>query len=113
MIRAGVWAVLALLLIVNPVFAEEEDEAVDLDSEAAAETTSGGELEVLLPEEETGELEEEEKATPTPRRPVKGARGNESETQGTKARNRFGFGDDTIPKSRYQLNGQPLEVDPD
>ena len=42
---------------------------------------------------------------------AKGRHSGEKETEGTKARNRFET--ETVPKSRYQLNGKPLEVDTD
>jgi hypothetical protein len=38
-------------------------------------------------------------------------RTREKETEGTQAPNRFEA--DTVIKSKYQLDGQPLEVDPD
>lgn len=46
---------------------------------------------------------------PAPERKVRRVR--EKEADGTQAQNRS-FGDPVI-RSRYQLNGQPLEVDPD
>lgn len=42
---------------------------------------------------------------------AKGKNAREKETEGTQALNRFET--DTIIKSRYHLDGQPLEVDPD
>lgn len=41
----------------------------------------------------------------------KGSNRGERETEGTEAPDRFEA--NTVIKSRYQLNGQPLEVDPD
>jgi hypothetical protein len=41
----------------------------------------------------------------------KGRYVREKENDGTEARNRFR--DDTVLKSKYELNGQSLEVDPD
>lgn len=42
---------------------------------------------------------------------VKGKHAREKEIEGSEARNRFQA--DTVLKSKYQLNGEPLEVDPD
>jgi hypothetical protein len=54
-------------------------------------------------------------AAPAPRarksRSSKGKGPREKEADGTEARNRFKA--DPVLKSRYQLNGEPLEVDPD
>ncbi len=44
-------------------------------------------------------------------RPSKGRRPREKEAEGSEARDRFQA--DTVLKSKYQLNGEPLEVDPD
>ena len=41
----------------------------------------------------------------------KAKRKSEKEAEGSEARNRFEA--DTVIKSKYQLNGDPLEVDPD
>jgi hypothetical protein len=43
--------------------------------------------------------------------PKKGKRREQKETEGTEAPGRFEA--DTILKSPYSINGQPLEVDPD
>jgi hypothetical protein len=45
-----------------------------------------------------------------PRNP-KGKHAREKEIEGSEARNRFQA--DTVLKSQYQHNGEPLEVDPD
>jgi len=55
-------------------------------------------------------------STPPPpqqkKRTSKGRRGvDRKETEGTTAANRFEA--DTVIKSQYKLNGEPLEVDPD
>jgi hypothetical protein len=42
---------------------------------------------------------------------LRGKKKSEKETEGTEALHRFEM--DTIIKSRYELNGDPLEVDPD
>lgn len=57
-----------------------------------------------------------ESAIPKPRsakgaRSSKGRHPREKDTEGTEARNRFQA--DPVLKSKYELNGQPLEVDPD
>jgi hypothetical protein len=44
-------------------------------------------------------------------RKTKGKRPREKEIEGTEARDRFQA--DTVLKSKYQLNGEQLEVDPD
>jgi hypothetical protein len=44
-------------------------------------------------------------------RTVKGKQAREKDNEGTEARNRFQA--DTVLKSKYQFNGEPLEVDPD
>lgn len=44
-------------------------------------------------------------------RSAKGKRSREKEIEGTEARDRFQA--DTVIKSKYQLNGDQLEVDPD
>ncbi|MCM2278801.1 MAG: hypothetical protein NDJ89_12065 [Oligoflexia bacterium] len=44
-------------------------------------------------------------------RPAKGKRSREKEAEGTEALDRFEA--NTVIKSHYQLNGEPLEVDPD
>ncbi|MGK5089737.1 hypothetical protein WDW86_19470 [Bdellovibrionota bacterium FG-2] len=41
----------------------------------------------------------------------KGTKTGDKETEGTQARNRFEA--DTVIRSKYQLNGEQLEVDPD
>ncbi len=41
----------------------------------------------------------------------KGGKTGDKETEGTQARNRFEA--DTVIRSKYQLNGEQLEVDPD
>jgi hypothetical protein len=54
---------------------------------------------------------DEEEAAPAPK-PKKVRRGvREKEAEGTQAPNRFEA--DTVIKSQYKLDGQPLEVDPD
>ena len=59
--------------------------------------------------------EVESSPTPSLRSPVpKKSRGkikSEKEAEGTKAPNRFD--PDIVPKSKYELDGQPLEVDTD
>jgi hypothetical protein len=50
-------------------------------------------------------------SSPLPAPPAKGRRIREKEAEGTQAPNRFEA--DTVIKSKYELNGQPLEVDPD
>jgi hypothetical protein len=51
-------------------------------------------------------------AAPPPKKSVKrGKRAGEKETEGSQAPNRFEA--DPIIKSKYRLDGQPLEVDPD
>ncbi|OFZ19722.1 MAG: hypothetical protein A2X94_16845 [Bdellovibrionales bacterium GWB1_55_8] len=58
------------------------------------------------------EVQPDPKPSPVPDpKQVKGKRGIEKETEGTNAPNRFEA--DTVIKSRYQLDGEPLEVDPD
>lgn len=42
---------------------------------------------------------------------LKGKRTSEKEAEGTQAPNRFEA--NTVIKSKYQVNGEPLEVDPD
>lgn len=46
-----------------------------------------------------------------PVKKLKGKRIREKEAEGTEALNRFEA--DTVIKSKYKLNGEPLEVDPD
>jgi hypothetical protein len=46
-----------------------------------------------------------------PRKAQGGKRAGEKEAEGTQAPNRFQA--DTVIKSQYKLDGQPLEVDPD
>ena len=58
--------------------------------------------------------EEDGDGAPVPqkKRTPKGRRGvDRKETEGTTAPNRFEA--DTVIKSQYKLNGEPLEVDPD
>jgi hypothetical protein len=50
-------------------------------------------------------------ATAPVKKKAKGNRAREKETEGTEAPNRFEA--DTVIKSQYKLNGEPLEVDPD
>ena len=50
-------------------------------------------------------------AAPKVKKKAKGNRAREKETEGTEAPNRFEA--DTVIKSHYKLNGEPLEVDPD
>ncbi|MDR3606884.1 MAG: hypothetical protein P4M08_05820 [Oligoflexia bacterium] len=54
-----------------------------------------------------------ETASPTPNKKNKksGKRTREKEAEGTEARDRFKA--DSVIKSKYKLDGQPLEVDPD
>lgn len=59
----------------------------------------------------TPEASGKEADKPRQARTVKGKRFREKETEGTEARNRFQA--DTVLKSKYEHNGQPLEVDPD
>lgn len=61
------------------------------------------------PETQTKDTAGESKAGK--KKNVKGRRRGEKETEGTEAPDRFEA--DTVIKSRYQLNGEPLEVDPD
>ena len=49
--------------------------------------------------------------SPKPAPRAKGKRVREKEAEGTQAPNRFEA--DTVIKSKYELNGQSLEVDPD
>jgi hypothetical protein len=51
------------------------------------------------------------KSTKAAAKKTKGRGKREKETEGTEAPDRFEA--DTVIKSRYELNGQPLEVDPD
>jgi hypothetical protein len=51
------------------------------------------------------------KAAPAKPRTAKGKRPREKEIEGTEARDRFQA--DTVIKSKYQFNGEQLEVDPD
>lgn len=46
-----------------------------------------------------------------PKKTSKGKRVREKEAEGTEAPDRFEA--DTVIKSKYRLNGEPLEVDPD
>ncbi len=63
---------------------------------------------------ETSTLENTVKPTEVPKKKSNSARSSsgEKETEGTQARNQFSK-DTDIPKSQYQFNGEPLEVDPD
>lgn len=51
------------------------------------------------------------KATAPSAQPKRGKRPGEKETDGSQAPNRFEA--DTVIKSKYRVDGQPLEVDPD
>lgn len=51
------------------------------------------------------------RASPVSKKRAKGKRTREKETEGSQAPNRFEAG--TVLKSRYELDGRPLEVDPD
>ena len=57
-----------------------------------------------------GALGEEKKKKPSEKPRIRKAK-NEKETEGTEAHDRFEA--DTVIKSKYQLNGESLEVDPD
>ncbi len=58
--------------------------------------------------ESSSQSQEAQKKDLSPKR--KGRIPREKEAEGTQAPHRF---DTNIPKSKYELNGQPLEVDPD
>lgn len=96
--KRNLFTVLILLNFISPVFAEEGD---------------------VLPQKADASLEEVEKkevqpiSQPNSQTKKKGKRGETAskETEGTKARDRFEG--NTILKSQYSLDGQPLEVDPD
>ena len=70
-----------------------------------------------LATEEDSADESSEPAVPAPEstsaapNPAKGRRGLDKDTEGTKAPNRFQG--DSVIKSQYHFNGEPLEVDPD
>lgn len=92
-----IWSALAAL----PAWAQE-----------APETGASGEVESATESlDEGGDAEAEPEPEPEPAKKKKVRIVREKETDGTQAANRF-KGDPVI-RSRYQLNGQPLEVDPD
>lgn len=65
--------------------------------------------------EATGQTSDQSNAQATEKKPVKKAKGGkgtrEKDADGSEAPDRFKA--DTVIKSQYKLNGQPLEVDPD
>src|SRR6185295_5184196 len=92
-----------LWLLGTPVFAEEPP--------PAAEPAPAAESPAAPPAAEFSGESEEDQPKPKAKKSSKGKRRSEKDAEGTQAPDRFEA--DTVPKSRYQLNGEHLEVDPD
>lgn len=80
-----------------PVRAEEDSEAVQTEQvPAAADASAAGDVSAVAPPKA------EKKTVP---------QAQNKDTEGTKAADRFKA--DMVIKSQYELDGRPLEVDPD
>lgn len=92
--------VLTLVFVVLDARAEEVANPAPIEPVAAPKDSSLREA-----------AEAEEDAPSSARKKGRVKRFREKEAEGTQAPNRFEA--DTVIKSQYQLDGQPLEVDPD
>jgi hypothetical protein len=101
---------LILLFLTTASFAQEAGEISGLKGLAVPEPEASPMVEVSPSSSPQGIPQASPSAKPS-QKSQKGKRIREKEAEGSEAADRFQA--DTVIKSRYELNGQSLEVDPD